>query len=283
MKNNIGSKKIISIVLMILLLFTTKVYAVNDSFSTTIKASNSSLKREDTITITIGLKDISIESGEKGIGAYTASIKFDSSILEYVEANGTAKWEAPFYQNGLITGHTKDGEVVNSTQSIGTITFKVKKDAKLGETTIKLTNFSGSTIEKDVSTSDKSIKITIIDNNSNNENKDNNNSDKNNNNNNNNNSDKNNENNNNNNDNDNESNNNDNNNQNTENNNSSNNNKTNTIKNPSTSNVIDNSIKEGVLPKTGVTDIIIFTIIGICILLVIILFIRMILLNKKRR
>lgn len=165
MKNSMSCKRIISIVLIIMLLFTVKVSAVTDSFNTTLKANNTTVKRGENITIAIGLRDIKIESGEKGIGAYTARIKFDSSVFEYVSSSPTKKWEAPFYRNGIITGNTNDGEVVNTAQDIGTITFKVKNDAKLGETYIELINFSGSTVESDVSATNKSIKITILDNN----------------------------------------------------------------------------------------------------------------------
>lgn len=115
MKNNIKIKKTISILLMILLLVvTTKVYAVNDSFGTTLKASSIQAKKGENITITIGLKDIAIESAENGIGSYTANLKFDSSVLEYVSASGIGKWEKPLYQGGLITGNTDDAEVVIS-------------------------------------------------------------------------------------------------------------------------------------------------------------------------
>ena len=107
MKNSIKSKKVISIIITImLLLFTTSVYAANDSFKTALSVSNSSVKKGDNVIVTISLNNISIESGEKGIGAYTA---------------------------------------------------------KLGETTIKLTNFSGSNAETDISAEDTAIKITIVD------------------------------------------------------------------------------------------------------------------------
>lgn len=162
MKKILTIKKVICIVLIALLLITTNTYAASDSFNTTIQASSSRLKEGENLVITIGLKDIAIESGEKGIGAYTASIKFDNSVLEYVSTNGTDKWEAPLYQNGLIVGNTKDGQVVNTAQSIATITFKVKKGAKAGETTIELTNFSGSTAVSDVkATANSSVKIAI--------------------------------------------------------------------------------------------------------------------------
>ncbi len=178
MKNMKKIKKIIGISLMILLLVvTTKVYAVNDSFGTTLKASSLQAKKGDNVTITIGLKDIAIETAENGIGSYTANIKFDPSVLEYVSVNGIGKWEKPLYQSGIITGNTDDAEVVKTTQDIATITFRVKEDAKLGETTIELNNFSGSTAVIDVpAKSNESIKVSIIDNNSGN-NGDNNNSD----------------------------------------------------------------------------------------------------------
>ena len=164
MKNIIKSKKAITIILtVILLLLTTTVYAANDSFKTALSANNSSVKRGENVILTISLSDIAIESGEKGIGAYTANLEFDSSVFEYVKTNGTNNWEAPVYQAKKIVGNTADGKVVNTNQSIGTITFKVKEDATLGETTIKLTNFSGSTAESDVTTEDTSIKITILD------------------------------------------------------------------------------------------------------------------------
>lgn len=160
-------KKIISIILIILLVAcTAKVYAVSDSFHTTLTINHAQAKRGETITVTIGLKDIAIESGEKGIGAYTAEIQFDSSVLEYVSVNGTDKWEAPLYQDGFITSNTKDAKVVTTTQSIATITFKVKENAKLGETSIALRNFSGSAAGPDILASNNgATKLTIIDNN----------------------------------------------------------------------------------------------------------------------
>lgn len=166
MKNILKSRKIIGIVLVALLLFTTSVYAVNnDSYKTTIATANTEVKRGDTVIVTIGLDDIKIESGEKGIGAYTAKVESDPNVLEYVKTDGTDKWEAPFYQNGLITGHTRDGEVVNTKGNIGTITFKVKSDAKLGESIISLKNFSGSTAVTDVDAANVPVtKITVIDN-----------------------------------------------------------------------------------------------------------------------
>lgn len=284
MKSNLVGKKVISIIMFIILtLVATKVYAANDNFNTSLKASSSKVKREDTISITIGLKDIAIKSGEKGIGAYTANIKFDSSVLEYVSTSSMGKWEAPFYQNGFIVGNTKDGEVVKTTQNIGAITFKVKKDAKLGETTIELNNFSGSTAENDISTPNQSIKITIVASNSdnndnNNDNNDNNNNDNNNSNDNNNNNNNNDNNNDNNSDNNNS---NDNNNDNNDNNNNDHKNDTNSNHNTNINNEERENIASGVLPKTGQKGIILIVGIGIIIVCSIILYLKIHNINKK--
>lgn len=165
MKKSMKSKKIFVILLIAFLSITTKVYAT-DSFETFLAVNSSQVKAEDTITLTIGLTNIDVESGEKGIGGYTARVTFDSSVLEYISTNGTDKWDAPFYEDGLITAVTKDGSVVNTQQSIGTITFKVKKEAKLGETSIGLENFSGANPPNfDIATGKKSVKFTIISNN----------------------------------------------------------------------------------------------------------------------
>lgn len=166
MKKNIKSRKIISIILVTLVLFmanvfTANVNAANDVLKTSLVSSSSQVKRGETITVTIKLSTISIESGEKGIGAYTAKLDFDSSRLEYVSAKGTDKWETPLYKDKLIVGNTNDGTVVSSPQSVGSITFKVKDTAEAGSTTIKLTNFYGSTAVTDVLADSSSVNITI--------------------------------------------------------------------------------------------------------------------------
>ncbi len=114
---NIKSKNIIcSMIIAILLIFATTVYAANDSFEMSLNVDNSQVKKGENIVVTIMLSDISIESGEKGIGAYTAKLDFDSSVLEYVSTEGTDIWEKPFYQEKLIVGNTSDGKVVNNTR-----------------------------------------------------------------------------------------------------------------------------------------------------------------------
>lgn len=277
MKSNVKMKKVMSMVLIVLVvLCTTTVHAANDSFKTTLRADHVQAKGDDIVMITIGLKDINIESGDKGIGAYTANIKFDPSVFEYASSNGMNGWEAPFYQDGAITANTQNAEVVGTPQDIGTITLKVKKDAKLGESTVELSNFSGSNGLTDVDTTNEAIKITIVGSNNNNGSNNggnnggtsgsnngnngtgsgtinngtttNNGSNK----------------------------------GNSSNNSSTNNNANTNI--PTTSKTTtDTSIKQGALPQTGTGDVIIFTILGSASLLAITFFTRMVILNRKMK
>ncbi len=169
MKNNIMRISVISIILIAIFTLKANVFAANDSYKTNLSVDHSQVQRNEYITVTISLSDIAIESGEKGIGAYTAGIEFDSSIFEFSSTEGTDNWETPFYQDKLILGNTNNGKVVKTSQNIGKIIFKVKDNAKLGETIIKLTNFSGSNASTDLLADDTSVKVTIIDKNDENE------------------------------------------------------------------------------------------------------------------
>lgn len=271
MKNNVTMKKVISIALTVLLLIgTTTVHAANDYFKTTLKVDHAQAKADDIVVITIGLKDINIESGEKGIGAYTANIKFDPAVFEYVSTSSTAGWEAPLYEEGGITGNTTNAKVVQTPQDIGVITLKVKKDAKIGETAVELTNFSGSNGLNDIDAANEAVKITIVTSNNNNGGNSGNNNGGNSGNTNNGNG------------NNDSTTNNGNSNGNPSNSNSNNNNANTNIPNTSKP-ATDTSVKQGTLPQTGTTDIIIFTILGSASLLAITFFTRMIILNRKMK
>lgn len=161
MKNIIRRINVIAIVLITMLALSTNVNAASDSYKVSLSADHSQVHIGDELTLTVSLSDIAIESGEKGIGAYGCNIEFDSSIFEYTSTEGTEKWDDPFYESKKIIGTTNDGKVVNTAQDIGTITLKVKENATLGDTTIKLTNFSASNAVSEIETGDTSVKVTI--------------------------------------------------------------------------------------------------------------------------
>ncbi len=167
MKNSIKIYSIICIILTTIVLLTSNVCAANDSFKTKMTVSNSTVTKEDEFTVAIELNSINIESGEKGIGAYTAKLDYDSSVLEIEKTDGAGSWEDPVVEGKLIVGNTSDGKVVSNTTQIGTITFKVKDSAKIGETTISLSNFYGSNAVDDILGESSSVKVNIVDNNGN--------------------------------------------------------------------------------------------------------------------
>lgn len=171
MKKNVTISKISSgIILIVFLLINTNVYGTNDKYSTTLDTSVKA-QRDSEIVVEIGIDNISIESGEKGIGAYVGRIKYDKDVLEYKTTNESTNWEAPIFQNGLIIGNTKLGQVEKTKQSIGSVTFTVKENAPLGNTTIKVENFSASTGVTDISSTDnESIEVNIVANSGNGEN-----------------------------------------------------------------------------------------------------------------
>ena len=153
--------KITSIMIVILLAISTGVFAASDSYEVTLKASPMTVKKGDSIKISVGLDKIAIESGEKGIGAYSAKLQYDTSIFEVGEIKGSGKWETPIMQNGAFTSTTNDATCVNTTQDIAIITLKVKENAAIGNTTIQITDFSASNGENDISTNNKSVTVKI--------------------------------------------------------------------------------------------------------------------------
>lgn len=164
MKNNIKIFNVICIILIAICLITSNAYAANDSFKTEMTVDNTTPTRGERITVAIEINSINIEGGEKGVGAYTAKIDYDTSVLEVEKAEGSGTWEAPTVEGNLMVSNTSDGKVVKSAQQIGTITFKIKDNAKLGDTTIRLSDFYGSNAESDVLAESSSVKITVVDN-----------------------------------------------------------------------------------------------------------------------
>ncbi len=163
MKKNLKMQKILSILLVALLILTTRIYAAEDRYDTTIQASPKQAKEGDKVEITLGISNLAIESGEKGIAGYTGKLTYDEDIFEYVSSKGTDQWDPPLCQKGYISSHTTSGEVVTTTQSIGSINLRVKEGAKLGETSITLENFMGATMgTTEVPAASQTTKVTIV-------------------------------------------------------------------------------------------------------------------------
>lgn len=154
---------------IILLLITTIILGINftvkaaegDSYSLKVSADKTTAKAGDTITISLKLDNIKIESGEKGLGSYEGSLIYDTKIFESVKMAGNDDWDTPFQNEGRFTAVRSDGKCVSEAQEIATIKLKVKSDAKEGETTIEIKEFSASNAVENIKTADSNIKVKI--------------------------------------------------------------------------------------------------------------------------
>ena len=132
-----------------------------DSYSVNLNTNKTTLKAGETVTISLKVDNINIQSGEKGIGAYEGNIEYDSNVFEDLKMSGNDEWDKPLENNGKFTSVKSDGICTSESQEIATITLKVKANAKSGNTVVNIKNFEASNGEKNISTEDKEIKFTI--------------------------------------------------------------------------------------------------------------------------
>ncbi len=157
-------KKVVKTILMIvmLLLFTTVVEAAEDSYSMGISANKSTIQAGEKVEVTLSLKDIKISTGDKGIGAYQATIEYDKDIFEYESIKGLNSWDTPIYNNGTFATTTSTGEVIKNKEDVVKITLKAKESIRKESTTIKVKNITASTGTNTVSTGSVSKNIGLV-------------------------------------------------------------------------------------------------------------------------
>lgn len=134
---------IISILCMILTLFSTFSYAEGESFELQLSPSSIDLNPGNTFSVNIVIDNINITSGDQGIGAYQAKIIYDTNVLELINVTAATGWET-LENEGNMVANTNDGEVVKERTNTATINFKVKDDATDGNTSISLESIQGS-------------------------------------------------------------------------------------------------------------------------------------------
>ena len=248
MKNKNITLLFIIVLLLNICLFSNISFAATDSYSMTLIPDKQTIKAGDTISIAVKISNINIQTGEKGIGAYEATLVYDSNVFSSVQFAAASNWDSPTYNisNGKFASVRSDATCSNESQNVAIIKLTVKDSVSAQNTTISLKNISCSNGESTISTKDISTTLNISSssssNNSNNSNNTNNNN--------------------------NPSNNNNSNNSNTTNN-SSNNNSSNNNKNQNNSVVKPNNstTNNSKLPQTGEYDFIIFTIIIVLIVI----------------
>lgn len=170
MQKKIIKKIVVTLMILLLMLITTNinVKAATDSYNMGIITNKSTIEEGDSLEITLSLKDINVTTGDKGIGAYQATLEYDKNIFEYVSIEGLNSWDTPIYNNGTFATTTKTGEVIKDNEYVAKITLKVKSNISVENTTIKVVNITASAGAETISTKDISKKISIKVKNSNN-------------------------------------------------------------------------------------------------------------------
>lgn len=154
-----------SIMLIIIALILSISFSVNaatgDSYKISLSANKTTLKEEETLTLTMKASDIKIQSGEKGIGSYEGTLVYDESIFEEVKMKGNSNWDATVLNQGKFTSVRSDALCTSEDQEIAVITLKVKKGAKTGQTKIQIKDFEASNGLTNVTNNGTEIEIKI--------------------------------------------------------------------------------------------------------------------------
>lgn len=155
---------ILILIVMIILGMSITVKAANptDTYKINLVTANSTVKQGETVTISLNVSDINIQTGEKGIGAYEGKVEYDKNVFEELKMSGNDNWDKPGENEGVFTSVNSDGICVQEAQEIAKITLKVKSNAKVGTTAIKIKEFKASNLSANmIPTDDTSVEVTV--------------------------------------------------------------------------------------------------------------------------
>lgn len=177
MKNKNITLLCIIILLFSICLFSNISFAATDSYSMTLTPDKKTLKAGDTISIAVKISNINIQTGEKGIGAYEATLVYDANVFSSAKFAAAANWDSPTYNisNGKFASVRSDATCSSESQNVAIIKLTVKDSVSVQNTTISLKDISCSNGESTISTKDISTTLNIISSSSSNNNNNNNN------------------------------------------------------------------------------------------------------------
>lgn len=145
------------------------VMAANENITSSLSASKTEVKKGEEITVTLQLNNIPSSNTK----ALEGKISFDSSKLELQKNENLNSWITTLSTDGTGMASYKTGASSANEQTLK-LTFKVKEDAKAGETTISVKNLQMALEEgngeagSEISVTESNVKITIADSNQNN-------------------------------------------------------------------------------------------------------------------
>lgn len=132
-------KKIFTIALLILLLIIMTSVVTAASFTVGVQSNKIEAKPGDEVVVTLSISNI--DKGNKdGMNAISGTIGFDSNVLTYVSYTVAGGWSMQAYNESTGTFAITKNDYTTESQTIMTVTFKVKDNASVANTEIKLTN-----------------------------------------------------------------------------------------------------------------------------------------------
>ena len=155
-------KKLISSCITFIAIIIIANYVAASSYKMEIKSNTQETKKGETITINVELTDY--KDIKNGLQAYQGQIEYDTNIFEKIEPdqielkNGWTSLQYNEENNAFVAIH-KTGSLENE---IISISLKVKENAKVGETTIKVKGFVASEGKEDINTDESETKINMI-------------------------------------------------------------------------------------------------------------------------
>ncbi len=164
--------KIILITLMFIITIVGISYGTTDTYEIKMEASKKEYLTGETIIVPIKIENIKTENG---IVAFSTFLSFDEEVFEEPEIMEGANWAKPNIVEHFIQSTTSTMQPVKENQEVLILSFKIKEDAKLGNTKIALSKFEtsdgenttineGSSIEVNITSTKAKVAEVIIDN-----------------------------------------------------------------------------------------------------------------------
>lgn len=158
---NIKKLIIISLIVSILIvLVNINISNAADNAKIVLSAYKTQILAGDQITVTVKVTNITGVS--EGIIGLSGTLNYDNTKFENINIAALNNWDKPEYnsENGQLL--TLKGDYVKTDEAVFTVTLTAKKDAKLGETEIKLKDIKVSDMDTEYEITEASTKIEIV-------------------------------------------------------------------------------------------------------------------------
>lgn len=150
--------KIFVLTCIIFLLMVGISYGATSEYDIKMEIEKEKYVTGETIQIPVIVENINMEHG---IVALSTVLSYDETILEEPIILNGSNWTTPIMVEDLIQTTTTTMQPTKENQKVMILSFKIKDDAKPGQTEISLLNFEASDGENTIENEDTSIKIDV--------------------------------------------------------------------------------------------------------------------------